>query len=113
VFHLRGIRVLVYHLSINAESLGVSVKVKIPVHFGHYTNGIFEVGVPGGTVGEVLHNIAKKFPRLKGVLFPNNQLDEFLYISLNEQILTPQDDPLAKPVRDGDEVSIIVPLAGG
>lgn len=91
-----------------------SVKVNIPVHLGHYTGGIFDVEVPGNTVGEVLNNIARKFPRLGDVLFPRNgQLDEFIYIKLNERALTSQDNPLTHQVHPGDEISIIFPIGGG
>jgi hypothetical protein len=92
----------------------VSVKVTIPFHLGHYTGGIFEVEVPGSTVGEVLHNTVKRFPRLGDVLFPHDgRLDEFIIIKLNERVLLPQDNPLKCQVRPGDEISIIFPIGGG
>lgn len=92
----------------------MSIKVNIPVLLGHLTGGISEVEVPGSTAGEVLHNVVKRFPRLGDILFPHaGQLDEFTYIALNGRILIYQDNPLTKKVRDGDELAIIIPLAGG
>ena len=92
----------------------MSVKVTIPIYLGHYTDGIFEVDVQGSTVGEILHNIGKRFPRLGDVLFPHDgRLDEFIYIKLNERVLTTADNPLTSQVRDGDKISIIFPIGGG
>lgn len=97
-----------------SKSQPVSVKVAIPVDLRHCTDGIFEVDVEGSTVGDILHDIVKRFPRLGDILFPHDdKLDEFIYIALNKRVLIPQDNPLAKQVRNGDEISIIVPLAGG
>jgi len=96
------------------KNQSVSVKVHIPLHLGHYTDGILEVKVLGTTVGDVLHNVVSKFPRLGIVLFPDDdQLDEFINIALGERILTAQDNRLAMPVKEGDEIAIIYPIAGG
>ena len=92
----------------------MSVKVTIPFYLGHYTDGILKVDLQGSTVGEILHNIGNRFPRLGDILFPHDgRLDEFIYIALNECVLIPADNPLINQVCDGDEISIIVPLAGG
>lgn len=86
----------------------------IPVDLRHYTDGVLEVDVTGSTVGEILHNVGKRFPRLDDVLFPHDgRLDEFINIALNERVLIPADNPLTNQVSDGDKISIIFPLAGG
>ena len=97
-----------------SKSKPVSVKVTIPVLLGHLTCGVSEIDVPGNTVGDVLNNVVERLPRLRVILFPSEgHLDEFTYIALNQRVLTPPDNPLAEKVASGDEVSIIIPLAGG
>ncbi len=92
----------------------MGVKVNIPVLLSHLTDGIFEVNVPGSTVGDVRRNTVKKFPKLKDILFPaDGQLDEFIQIALNEHVLTTGDNRLSTRVSEGDNISILIPLAGG
>ena len=92
----------------------MSVKVIIPFDLGHYTDGILKFDLQGSTVGEILHNISQRFPRLDDILFTHDgQLDEFFHIVLNKHVLSPADSPLTNQVCDGDEIYIIVPLAGG
>ena len=70
------------------------------------------VEVKGNTVGECLNNLVKEFPDAKkhffsreGILFEN------ISIYVNGENTYPEQ--LAKPVKDGDELNILVLIGGG
>jgi molybdopterin synthase sulfur carrier subunit len=91
----------------------VSVKVKIFYpHLKQYTDNQEVVEVNGSTVGECLGDLVKQFPGIeKGIFDEHGQLINYVYFFINGKGAYPTD--LAKPVRDGDELTIALLLAGG
>ena len=72
-----------------------------------YTNGQKVAEVNGRTVGQCLHHLVKQFPNLKQGLFDKNgKLRSYLDVYVNGKSSFPKE--LAKPVKDGDELHIIL-----
>ncbi len=90
----------------------MSVKINIPLLYRHVTDGLSAVEVEGTTVGDCLKSFMQRFPGVKGVLFDKKgRVLNGIEIYLNHKSAYP--DELAKPVKDGDEISITLVLAGG
>jgi molybdopterin converting factor small subunit len=90
------------------------VSVKINLHKTHrqYTNGQEIVEVNGNNVGECLKELVKQYPDLKNELFDKKgKLLSVLEVYLNGASAYP--DELAREVKDGDEIHLLVMLAGG
>ncbi|MFH1639547.1 MAG: MoaD/ThiS family protein [Chloroflexota bacterium] len=91
----------------------MSVNIKIPVMFQNETKGVKLVEVNGSTVGECLTELIKLHPPVEKVLFDSHaQLTEWLVIIVNGEAL-PEDNRLAVPVKDGDEIYPMMMLGGG
>ena len=91
----------------------MSVKVKIFYpHLKQYTDNQEVVEVNGSTVGECLTDLVKQFPGIeKGIFDEHGQMINYVYFFINGKSAYPTD--LAKSVRDGDELTIALLLAGG
>ncbi len=90
----------------------MSVKINIPLLYRHVTDGLSAVEVEGTTVGDCLKSFMQLFPGVKGVLFDKKgRVLNGIEIYLNHKSAFP--DELVKPVKDGDEISITLVLAGG
>jgi len=98
----------------------LSIKIKIPLSFVQnfaddtdfvqLTPELVEVS--GGTVGECIDHLIGQFPFTKSQLFrETGRLFENVLISVNGESAYPE--PLAKPVRDGDEINIVFMVSGG
>jgi molybdopterin synthase sulfur carrier subunit len=90
----------------------VSVKINIHPSFRHLTNGQTVVEVNGNTVGQCLDDLIRQFPQIKRWLFDKTgKLHNYVDIYVNGESAYP--DELATPVKDGDELHIIVVISGG
>ena len=90
----------------------MSIKINIPSYMKSFTNNIRVVEVNGSTVGECLNHLVKQFPAIKGQLFSKNgDLFENVIISVNGESAYPEQ--LAKPVKEGDELNILLIIGGG
>ncbi len=90
----------------------MSIKINIPSYMRSFTNNMEVVEVNGSTVGECLNHLVKQFPGMKKQLFSKNgNLFENIIISVNGESAYP--DQLTKPVKDGDELNIVVIIGGG
>jgi adenylyltransferase/sulfurtransferase len=92
----------------------MKVSVRINLHKTHrqYTNGQEMVEVNGGDVGECLKELVEQYPDLKKEIFDKKgKLLSVLEIYLNGASAYP--DELARKVKDGDEIHLLVMLAGG
>ncbi len=88
------------------------IKINIPSYMQSFTNKMEVVEVNGSTVGECLTRLVKQFPGLKGQLFiKGGNLFENIIISVNRESAYPEQ--LAKPVKDGDELNILLIVGGG
>jgi molybdopterin converting factor small subunit len=88
--------------------------VKIHIHATHrqFTNGLEVVAAEGNTVGECLNQLIKQFPGMEKALFAKkDKLLNIAEVYINHVSAYPNE--LVKPVKDGDEIHLIIMLAGG
>jgi molybdopterin converting factor small subunit len=90
----------------------VSVKINIPSYLSYLANDQDVVEVQGSTVGQCLKQLVDRFPGLRGWLFgKNGNLNKTVDVYVNMESAYPEE--LAKPVKDGDELHIIIVISGG
>jgi len=90
----------------------MSIKINIPSYMQSLTNNTEVVEINGSTVGECLKHLVKQFPGMKKQLFSKNgNLFENIIISINGKSAYPEQ--LAKPVKEGDELNILLIIGGG
>ena len=90
----------------------MSITVNIHQALRQITNNQATVEVAGTTVGECLADLVQQFPDVKGKLFgKNGKLLNYIDIYVNAESSYPEE--LAKPVKDGDKLSITLMIAGG
>ena len=88
--------------------------IKIHIHATHrqFTNGLEVIVVEGNTVGECLNQLIKQFPGMEKALFAKkDKLLNIVEVYVNHASAYPNE--LVKPVKDGDEIHLVVMLAGG
>ena len=88
--------------------------VKVHIHATHrqFTNGLDVVAAEGNTVGECLNELIKQFPGMEKALFvKKDKLLNNVEVYLNHASAYPNE--LVKPVKDGDEIHLVVMLTGG
>jgi len=88
--------------------------VNIHIHATHrqFTNGLEVVPVEGGTVGECLNHLTQQFPGMEKALFAKkDKLLNVVEVYINQTSAYPHE--LSRPVKDGDDVHLVVMLAGG
>jgi molybdopterin converting factor small subunit len=88
--------------------------VKIHIHRAHrqFTDGLEVVAVEGKTVGECLNELIKQFPGMEKALFAKkDKLLNNVEVYLNHASAYPNE--LLKPVKDDDEIHLLVMLTGG
>lgn len=91
----------------------MSVKVRIPSPLRQLINCPEEVvEVAGDNVLECLDNLAVQFPDIKQWLY-NKQGELFPYIHIYVNGERDPTDELKRPLNDGDELLILVMVAGG
>jgi len=90
----------------------MSIRVNIHQTLRHLTNGQGMAEVNGTTVGECLNELVQQFPGMETRLFDKKgTLLNYVDIYVNLESSYPEE--LAKPVKDGDELSITLMIAGG
>ena len=90
----------------------MSVNVHIHTTHRQFTNGLKVVSLEGSTVGDCLNQLIKQFPGMEKALFAKkDQLLRTVEVYLNRESAYPNE--LSKPVKDGDEIHLVVMLAGG
>jgi len=90
----------------------MSVKINIHPFLHHLANDQDVVEVNGSTVGQCLEQLVARFPELRQWLFgKDGNLTGLVDIYVNLESSYPEE--LAKPVKDGDELHIIIIIAGG
>lgn len=88
--------------------------VKVHIHATHrrFTNGLEVVAAEGNTVGECLNHLIKQFPGMEKALFAKrDKLLNNVEVFINHTTAYPNE--LIKPVKDGDDIHLLVMLAGG
>ena len=91
----------------------MAVTVLIPTALRQYAGNKDTVHLEGGSVGEVLKNLARDYPNLRTHLFSDNgQLRNFVNVYVNEENIRSLDaDKTA--LNSGDEVTLVPAVAGG
>ena len=88
----------------------MSIKLNLPPVLSYYTNNQQLPEVNGNTVGECLDHLTKQYPDIKRVMYTEDgKVASFFDVYVNGKDAYP--DGLSRPVKDGDELSII--LGGG
>ena len=91
----------------------MGIKVRIPTPLRKLTNGESEVEANGANISELIDDLEKSYPGIKGKLCEENgNVRKFLNIYLNDDDIRFMDS-LATEVRDGDNISLIPAIAGG
>ncbi len=86
--------------------------VKILPYLQYHTGGKTAVAVEGATVAECLADLVGQFPALRTVLFDGSgALLDYVDVYVNGQ--SSYHEGLSKAVREGDELLVILLIAGG
>ena len=90
----------------------MSVKINVHPALAHLTGGKEKLEVKGSTVGQCLDEMVARFPAIKSWLFAKSgKLNKTVEIYVNAKSSYP--DELAMPVKDGDELQIVMIIVGG
>lgn len=90
----------------------MSVKINIHPFLTQHTNDQDVVEVNGSTVGQCLEQLVGQYPELRKWLFEKDgKLNRLVEIYVNGESSYPEE--LAKPVKDGDELHIVIIISGG
>jgi molybdopterin converting factor small subunit len=86
--------------------------VRLPASLRRYAGGLERHEVPAATAGEALRLVAERHPDLVERLFDGSgRIRSHLSVVVGDRVL-PGGGP-AFPIGDGDEVVVLVALAGG
>lgn len=86
--------------------------VRVPPVLRSGTGGASKIQTDGATVGEVLQNLAAKYPTVKDQLFRDGELQRFVNVYLNDQDVQYLEKMDTK-VDPGDTLIILPAMAGG
>jgi len=90
----------------------MSVRMRIHPTLLQFTGGLELVETAGQNVGECLDDLETQFPGIKQRLFDEQgKLLNYFEIYINSESSYPEE--LAKPVCDGDELTIVTLVGGG
>ncbi|MDH4143910.1 MAG: MoaD/ThiS family protein [Acidimicrobiia bacterium] len=91
----------------------MAVSVRLPTVLRPHAGGASTVAVEGATVGEVVKDLASRFPAMAPNLFDDGgSLQRFVNLYVNDEDIRYL-DKLDTPVTDRDEVTILPAVAGG
>jgi molybdopterin converting factor small subunit len=90
----------------------MAVKVKVSSLLQKFTNWQECVEVEGNTPLECLHALEKQFPSIKRLLYDKQgKLRPQFWFFVNRQKIS--SDELNNPLKDGDELMILLAISGG
>lgn len=90
----------------------MSIKLRVPPNLFMLTGYQKIVETTGQNVGECIDDLDSQFPGAKRMLCDKQgQLLNYYEVYVNSEKV--HSDKLTKPVKDGDEVKIVIFLAGG
>jgi sulfur-carrier protein len=90
----------------------MAVKVKISFHLRRFTDGQEFVEVTGNTPLECIHDVESQFPGIKQYIYDKHgDLRPQLQFFVNGQIIYA--NKLNDPLKDGDELFILLAIGGG
>ncbi len=94
--------------------MGVNVKVNLTRPFSDAV-GAREVTVPmeDGTVEDVLAILVAEHPSLGGMLYEEaGELTDYVVVFVNDRPVTALEG-MSTALRDGDELTVLMPISGG
>ena len=88
----------------------MSIKLHLPNRLSRTTKGKFLFEVNGNTVGECLNHLVGIIPKMNKALFyeTGKALNPYVKVMVNKE--TADVEGLAKEVKDGDEIHIVIKL---
>jgi len=90
----------------------MSIKVRLNPILKSLAGGQEVVEVSGHTTGECLENLESRFPDIKKMIRDKRgQLRPYCNILVNSESIHPKE--LTTPVKDGDQIDIVVFVTGG
>jgi molybdopterin synthase sulfur carrier subunit len=90
----------------------MSAKIHVHLTLRRFTNGEQEVEVEGKTVGECVESLIRKYPDIESSLLDKTgNLLKVVEVYVNGESAYPEE--LAKPIKDGDNIHLVLMLAGG
>ena len=90
----------------------MSVRVRLHQYYQDLAGGQEVVEANGGTVNEVIDDLDRQYPGIKEHLVDaKGRIQGFAEIFVNSEIVYPMQASI--PIRDGDEVEILMIVSGG
>ena len=90
----------------------MGITMKLHAVLQKYTGGKEVVEVKGKTVGECFNHLVRQYPEMKDkIYYKRARLFGYYDVYVNGETIYPEN--LKKPVKDGDEISINIYIAGG
>ena len=90
----------------------MSVKVRLHQYFQDMAQGQEVVAAEGKNVKELIDDLEAKYPGMKEHLVDKRgRLQGFVEFFVNAEIVYPEST--AMPIKDGDEIEILMIVAGG
>jgi molybdopterin converting factor small subunit len=86
--------------------------VTIPTPMRVLTGGADEVAASGGTVGDVIADLEKRYPGMKDRLMDDKGVRRFINVFVGDEDIRFLDG-LKTELKPGDRISIIPAVAGG
>lgn len=91
----------------------MAVEIRLPTVLRQYANGASTVTAEGQTVGEILQDLEKQYPSMKGQLIAQDgKLHKFVNVYLNDDDIRYLEN-LDTKVKENDRISILPAVAGG
>lgn len=90
----------------------MATTVRIPTPLRTLTAGQDEVSADGRTVGDVIEDLEKKHPGIRGRLLDDKGVRRFVNIYVGEEDIRFLDG-LKTELKSGDAISIVPAIAGG
>jgi molybdopterin converting factor small subunit len=90
----------------------MSIKLHLHPEMAHLAGGNYVVETAGSTIGECIEQLIARHPALRDLIFyRDGRLQTFIEIYLNRKTAYP--DELNRRVQDGDDIHLIMMIAGG
>ncbi len=85
----------------------MTAKIRIPHSLQEFADGQAVVELDGDTVGQCLDGLVRRFPAIGTRLF-NSEAELFDYVDIYINLESTYPEGLARPVKDGDELDIVL-----
>ena len=90
----------------------MSINVEISPMFARYTGNQANLKAEGKTVGECLQDLGRRYPELKKIMLDQDgNLFQSFDVFVNGESAYP--GPMARPVKDGDRLHVVMLIQGG